>query len=331
MSLKNLLFAVGALALAACDNPSGPKTVDVEAMAAGGQPPPRLLERIAFMSMRAGDYEIYAMNPDGSGLVRLTNSPGYDADPAFSPDMSKIAFTSFREGTYCCGIYLMNASDGSGVARLTTGRAPTWSPDGSKIAFTRDGVGGQDIWVMNVTGSGVIQLPKLLIPIQLTNTPGDDEQPAWSPDGSKMAFASRRDCNQYVCFHEIYVMNASDGSGVVRLTADSAYAGYPAWSPDGSKIAFSSNYAPPWNDQIYVMNADGSGRHLVAQTNTGFWDYDPTWSPDGTKIAFTSRRDANDGNDEIYAMNASDGSGVVQLTNSAGFDGQASWARRRWF
>ncbi|PYP53118.1 MAG: hypothetical protein DMD45_02145, partial [Gemmatimonadetes bacterium] len=58
-----------------------------------------------------------------------------------------------------------------------------------------------------------------------------------------------------------------------------------------------------------------------------FWDYDPTWSPDGSQIAFTTRRD---GNDEIYAMSASDGSGILRLTTDPAFDGEASWARRRF-
>ena len=81
------------------------------------------------------------MNPDGSGVVRLTNSPGYDAEPAISPDGRKVAFASFREGTYCCGVYVMSEIDGSGVVRLTSGRAPAWSRDGSKITFTRDANG----------------------------------------------------------------------------------------------------------------------------------------------------------------------------------------------
>jgi len=311
MSLKTLLFTAGALALAACDSPTAPRTVPLEAMVL--RPPPilRLAERIAFVSARAGApgyNEIYVMNQVGGGLVRLTNSPGYDAEPALSHDGSKIAFASFREGTYCCGVYVMNAADGSGVARLTSGRSPAWSPNGLKIAFTRSDANGSDIYVMNADGSGIVQL---------TNTPGNDDQPAWSPDGSKIAFRSWRDGSS-----DIYVMNAADGSGVVRLTTDPSYDEHPAWSPDGSKIVFASNRT--WNSQIYVMNAaDGSGVVRVA-TNT-FWDYDPTWSPDGSQIAFTSRRD---GNDEIYVMNASDGSGVLRLTTDPAFDGEASWARR---
>src|SRR5437879_9571458 len=262
MSLKTLLFTAGALALAACDSPTAPRTVPLEAMVLRTPPILRLAERIAFVSARAGapGYdEIYVMNQVGGGLVRLTNSPGYDAEPHLSHDGSKIAFASFREGTYCCGVYVMNATDGSGLVRLTSGRSPAWSPDGSKIAFTRS----DDVYVMNADGRGIVQL---------TNTPGSDNQPAWSPDGSKIAFTSVRDGN-----HEIYVMNAVDGSGVVRLTTDPSYDDHPAWSPDGSKIAFASNRT--WKSQIYVMNAtDGSA--VVRVATNAFWEYDPTWSPD---------------------------------------------------
>jgi|SRR5881628_596963 len=318
MSIKTLLFAVGALALAACDSPTAPKTVDVQTMVAPPWPTVRRAERIAFTSDRAGApgyKEIYTMNPDGTDLVRLTNSPGYDAEPALSRDGSKIAFVSFREGTYCCGVYVMNASDGSGAVRLTNGYSPAWSPDGSKIAFTRFGSGGYSIYVMNVADN-VLTVPARIGIVLL----GNGDHPTWSPDGSKIAFTgAHTDCGLSVC-HDIYVMNA-DGTGVVRLTNDSAYADDPAWSPDGSRIAFSSNRT--WNSQIYVIYADGSGRARL--TNNTYWDYDPTWSPSGGSIAFTSRRD---GNDEIYTMNARDGSGVVRLTNNAAFDGEASWAWR---
>jgi Tol biopolymer transport system component len=117
-----------------------------------------------------------------------------------------------------------------------------------------------------------------------------------------IAFVSTRAGNP-----EIYVMNAN-GTGVTRLTRNSATDGQPAWSPDGKKIAFVSNRAG--NDEIYVMNADGTG--VSRLTNNSASDEAPAWSPSGTKIAFQTNRD---GHFEIYVMNAN-GGGVTRLTKN---------------
>ncbi|MGH2765470.1 MAG: TolB family protein, partial [Actinomycetota bacterium] len=148
----------------------------------------------------------------------------------------------------------------------------------------------------------------------LTNDGGDDDDPAWSPDGSKIAFSTDRDGNL-----EIYVMNAADGSGQTNLTNDGEDDREPGWAPDGSRIAFRANRG---GFEIYVMNADGSGQTNL--TNSPGGDVSPTWSPDGTRIAFaTSRLGFN----EIFVMNA-DGSGQTDLTNNLpASDGSPDWQR----
>ncbi len=267
---------------------------------------PTLAEsRIAFMSTRDGNYEVYAMNADASGQTRLTNNAAFDYKSAWSPDGSKIAFTSSRDaGNF--EIYAMNA-DGSGQTRLTTNAAidygPAWSPDGSKIAFASNRDGNYEVYSMNADGSGQTRL---------TNNAAPDYAPAWSPDGSRITFESGRDGTQ-----EVYAMNA-DGSGQTRLTNNAANDYAPAWSPDGSKIAFTSS-RDAGNYEVYAMNADGSGQTRL--TNNAATDHYPSWSPDGSKIAFVSIRD---GNDEIYAMNA-DGSGQDRLTNNAEDDSFPEW------
>jgi Tol biopolymer transport system component len=152
--------------------------------------------------------------------------------------------------------------------------------------------GNPEIYIINSNGTGSTRL---------TADSASDVGPAWSPDGTKIAFQSDRDGNP-----EIYVMNA-DGSNPIRLTTHAASDSQPAWSPDGARIAFTSNR--DGNAEIYVMNADGSNQ--VRLTNDAASDGEPAWSPDGARIAFTSDRD---GNPEIYVMNA-DGSGVVRVTS----------------
>jgi TolB protein len=106
-------------------------------------------------------------------------------------------------------------------------------------------------------------------PVNVTNHPANEFTPAWSPDGSQIAFESYRDGNS-----EIYVMDAN-GSNPVRLTDDPAWDRDPAWSPDGSRIVFQS--ARDCNGEIYVMNADGS--NPVRLTRDASSDDDPAWSP----------------------------------------------------
>ncbi len=129
--------------------------------------------RIAFSGGGAGNGEIYVMNADGSGTVRLTNSPGNDWMPAWSPDGRTIAFASERDGT--SQIYVMDP-DGSNVRRLTDdpvrAEFPAWSPDGRRLAFTSHRDGNGEIYVMNNDGSN---------PVNLTHHPAQDGKAGWSP------------------------------------------------------------------------------------------------------------------------------------------------------
>ncbi len=259
--------------------------------------------RIAFVSNRDGNFEIYVMNADGSGQTRLTNSPNADQAPRWSPDGTKVAFESSRDGNL--EIYAMKA-DGSGQTRLTNEAAidanPNWSPDGQRIAFYSSRGGNTDIYVMNRDGTGQTRL---------TSNVAIDADPSWSPDGQQIAFQSNRDGNL-----EIYTMRA-DGSGLMRLTTNSAVDGFPTWSRDGTRIAFTSERDGDQN--VYVMNADGTGQTRL--TDNAAPDAAPRWSPDGTQIAFTSFRD---GGYDVYVMRA-DGSGQTRLTTDGAFDADPDW------
>jgi Tol biopolymer transport system component len=263
--------------------------------------------KIAFASTREGNREIYAVNPDATGLARLTNDPAVDTDPAWSNDGKRIAFTSTRGASD--DIWLMNA-DGTGQTQLTSSPGSdsnaTWSPLDRNIAFTSTRDGDGDIYVMNEDGTG--QTP-------LTSNGAADATPAWSPDGASIAFRSERDGNS-----EIYVMKV-DGTDVVRLTNDPAWDVSPAWSPDGKSIAWAS--LRDGNYEIYVMNSDGSEQRRL--TRNLDIDLDPAWSPNGKNIAFTSNRD---GNNEIYVMNA-DGSNQTRLTTDTAEDTTPDWQWQR--
>jgi Tol biopolymer transport system component len=222
--------------------------------------------KIAFVSYRDGNAEIYVMNPDGSDQTRITDHPASDVNPSWSPDGSRIAFTSNRDGN--SEIYVMNA-DGSGLTRLTNDPAfdgsPTWSPDGRKIAFvsTRADVlelgPFSNIWVMNADGSE---------PTQLTIGNHFVEAPSWSPDGSKILFK--------VSGSYISVINADGSDGGVLKFVPGAH--HPAWSPDGRQIVFEAfdpdNRIP--NSEIYIMNADGSA--VTRLTNNPAYEIGPSWS-----------------------------------------------------
>ena len=130
----------------------------------------------------------------------------------------------------------------------------------TKIAFTSERDGNIDIYVMNADGSEQKRL---------TNSPAQDANPSFSPDGNKIAFTSNRDGNV-----EIYVMNA-DGTEQKKLTNNSVVDYTPSWSPDGNKIAFRRGMDE--NSDIYAMNSDGSEQ--IRLTNNPDYDGHPAWSP----------------------------------------------------
>jgi TolB protein len=174
---------------------------------------------------------------------------------------------------------------------------PSSAVQNGLIAFARGGP-QSGLYATNPDGTGLTKLPSV---------PGDTD-PAWSPDGSKIAF---------VRFWEgsagIWVMNA-DGTGLRRITdggpdVDGTDLG-PAWSPDGSRIAFAREGRPAQastgNTDIYVVNADGTD--FVRLTDDPMMEYAPTWSPDGSRIAFEAYDLATGGNPpsplRLYVMNA---------------------------
>ena len=243
--------------------------------------------KIAFVSTRSGNAEIWTVNPDGRDLARVTKSSAPDDDPAWSPDGSTIAYTSRRNGNF--EIYVQRPDVRARPRQITRNTAsdtdPTWSPDGRSIAFVSDRRLNKEIFV--IPAAGCPSRSRTPCPIQITKSRGDDIQPTWSPDGRRIAFASKRDGN-----FNIFTMN-TNGSGLRRLTRDRGDDLYPAWSPDGKQIAFVSKRRGDRDRGLYVMNADGSGQQPV-WSRTGD-ELHPSWSPDGREIVynFRSRRNSS--------------------------------------
>jgi TolB protein len=264
-------------------------------------------DQILFSSDRSTVFpfsHVYRMRADGSEVVDLT--PGADGeDGAWSPDGTRIAFTSYRDGN--AEIYVMGA-DGIGLARLTRHPAddkePTWSPDGRQIAFLSTGPGETTLRVMNADGTDARSIAGTF----------NGTSPSWSPDGMMIAFERFvRLCHFDVCVADIFLVPATGGSAVNLTNNADEVAHNPAWSPDGSTIAYEQE------SQIYTIRPDGTGRTLLSR-NPAAQDVNPVWSPSGSSVAFTRYLE----NSEVFVMNA-DGTNVANLSNHPANDGASSW------
>ena len=240
--------------------------------------------KIAFHSNMDGDYEVFVVNSDGTGLTQLTDNQATDRDASISGDGSKIAFDSDVDGD--SEIFVVNI-DGTGLTQLTNNTTTDWlasiNGDGTKIAYSGS-FGGEpgsgDFFVVNSDVAGLTQL-----------TPcSPHSYPSISGDGSKIAFDGWGKGGW-----KIFVFN-SDGTGLTQLTQDMVIDDYHASiSGDGSKVACHSYDYMDGDCEIFVVNSDGTG--LTQLTDNQATDVYPSISSDGTKIAYTS--DVN-GDYEIF-------------------------------
>jgi Tol biopolymer transport system component len=259
-----------------------------------------------------GNTDVYSVNPNGRGLRRLTDNPGFDACPAYSPDGKHI--------TYCGGdnsssagvieIWVMK-SNGRKHRQVTHigGRMtfPDFSPEGNRIVFSGvvPGATTADVYAIDGGGANLVRL---------TTDAAHDQFPAWSPDGTKITFVSSRTGTP-----QVWVMDA-DGSNQKQLTFDAPIKGQlPDWSPDGMKIAYATFDAVLGSD-LWVMDANGSNQ--VQLTSDPDQQIGAAWSPDGTKIAFLNGLP----NRYVNVVNA-DGSGRY-VVFSAGLQFVPGWQPR---
>lgn len=241
------------------------------------------VRRIAFSSKRDGNFEIYTINEDGSGLKRLTSNKNDDTKPQWSPDGRKIIYLS-KKGKEVA-IRVMN-DDGSGQVEIARNCVadylPLWSPDSTKVLFMAKNKSKTIICRVDADGGNLILL---------TERNAEGTCPSWSADGQKILCLEKYNRKKY-----IYVMN-SDGTERVKVTKNDDLYRVAAWSPDNSKIAYISNKKTVLGsfNQISVMDSNGANEMKIAEATKlreninykdNFW-----WSPDGKMFAFTKVAD----------------------------------------
>jgi Tol biopolymer transport system component len=258
-------------------------------------------------------------------VYRVTSAGS--AYAAFSGSNGRITFARFNPAIGDFQIFAANP-DGSHETQLTTlpSAISDWSPDGSKIAFDfASDATSANIATINPDGSGFVQL---------THEQNDvTVEPAWSPDGTRMAVA--RPIGDHP--HGIFIIDAATGAILSQVTANPYgwFDGEPRWSPDGQWIAFDRvKKAVRGTDMVAAFVVRSDGTDLRQLTSWGRQGQYPDWSPDGSKIAITSRSEPF-APASIFTINpdGSDMELVIKNTGIAGFEhppGFSSASTVRW-
>ncbi len=268
-----------------------------------------LTGRIAFISFRDGNADIYVMDADGHNETQLTFNPNDDHSPTWSSDGSRIAFVS--KGVGYGDIYVINA-DGTQLTRLTSDpgedRRPVWSPDGKCIAFISDRSGSDEVCTMSVDGTNQVCYAS-------SNPAVKSGELAWSPDSTSIAYTSLHSIENCEpsesgtgCTHRLITVMHIDKPnqpGLIHSTFNNR-TGEPNWSPDGKHIVF---YAFPG---VAIMNFDATNPTMIYE-DEGL-AMRPTWSPDGELVAFLICSPS--GSAKVYTMNP-DGTNLTPLARGA--------------
>lgn len=277
--------------------------------------------------------------------VRQLTFGGENAEAYFSFDNKWLSFQSTREGHDCDQIYVMH-TDGSNVRMISTGKGRTtcayFLPDGRHVLYASTHMGGDAcppkpdfsrgyVWALYKDYDIFVTDTKTGKLTRLTDTPGYDAEATIAPNGKHIVFTSVRDGDL-----ELYSMDL-DGKNVKRLTHEVGYDGGAFYSPDSKMLVYRASRPPtpeaearykqllsegliePRALEIWVMNADGSGKRQV--TNNGKANFAPFFLPDGKRIIFASNMDDPKGRDfDLYVINV-DGTGLERITYNETFDG----------
>jgi len=266
----------------------------------------------------AGDHtqtDVYTVWPDGTGVVRLTHTPGNNEfGPNWNPQGTQIAFWRTHAPFGSGNVWVMDA-DGANARRLTTGidaRDPAWNPAGDRLVYDRGVGSGSDLFTLRVSDGGDRH--------QLTSGDAEDFEPAWSPTGRYIAF-TRAAGGGSGDVGDIYVLDLRTHH-VTQVTDTPAYDHQVGWSPDGTRLVFERDFDRRF--AICTVKLDGTG--LRELTKGPHFDVGPGWSPDGSQIAFGSDR-PGEGFHDIWVMDA-DGSHkhrVLAMEFAEGFPDWQPW------
>jgi serine/threonine protein kinase/Tol biopolymer transport system component len=242
----------------------------------------------------AGPTQDLTQSPDSTDTVTATLPPTPTIDPAATPQgggPGEIAFASMRTGVSQIYISDLQGQHIRPLTNVSEGACqPAWAPDGQKLVFVSPCDGNLIISAPAPANTSLYSInPDGTELTQLTTVPGADFEPAWSPDGERIAFTSIRDGNM-----QVYVMDVATAE-VSRLTFPAAFgsdsdaeARQPIWSPFGNQLLLSVKRVGAY--QVWVITDDGQSAQQIVRSGQTYWDYLPAWSRDGKAVLFSQRR-----------------------------------------
>lgn len=259
--------------------------------------------KIAFKHEKSqGNSEIYISDYDGHNAKPVTQDNSIVAAPAWLPGKWHLFYTSYRSGFPW--IYSHNLTTGerrpfAKFPGLNSGGVV--SPDGTRVAMILSKAGSPDVWVANIDGTNLKQL---------TKTREDESSPCWSPDGTKICYASRVNERR-----SLFIVPANGGAAVRLNTGGEPNPSEPEWSPDGKTIVFTSQAGRYFN--ICTVSPQGANleKHVEGE--------DPSWAPNSRTVIFTKRS----GNKRTLSLLDVPTKRVKDTAQISGSRSQPSWAK----